>query len=55
MMTPQQYEDSLRRVKRAVYMFGQRIDDPVDDPLLRPSFNAVAETYAMAASRNTVR
>lgn len=48
-MNPEQYEESLRRLKRAVYMMGRRIDEPLDDPLLRPSFNAVAETYAMAA------
>lgn len=48
-MTPKQYEDSMRRMDRPVYMFGRRIIDPVNDPILRPSLLAVAQTYAMAA------
>ncbi|MFZ5571133.1 MAG: 4-hydroxyphenylacetate 3-hydroxylase family protein [Thermodesulfobacteriota bacterium] len=48
MMTPEQYEDSLRRLKLVVYMFGKRVDSPVDHPIIRPSMNAVAKTYAMA-------
>ena len=29
-------------------MFGERISDPVDNPVIRPSMNAVAMTYEMA-------
>jgi 4-hydroxybutyryl-CoA dehydratase/vinylacetyl-CoA-Delta-isomerase len=49
MMTPQQYEESLRKLKLCVYMFGKRLASPVDDPIIRPSMNAVAMTYEMAA------
>lgn len=49
MITSEKYEESLRRMHRAVYMFGRRVADPADDPILRPSLMAVAETYAMAA------
>lgn len=43
------YIESLRGRKLAVYLFGERIDEPVDHPLIRPSINAVAETYELAA------
>ncbi len=48
MMTPQQYEQSLRELHLEVYMFGKRIDNVVDDPIIRPSMNAVAATYELA-------
>jgi len=48
LMTAAQYEDSLRRLKLKVYMFGQRVENVVDDPIIRPSMNAVAMTYALA-------
>ena len=31
-----------------VYMFGKKIDNPVDDPILRPSLNSVRMTYDLA-------
>jgi len=48
MMNASQYEDSLRKLKLNVYLFGKQIADPVDDPIIRPSLNAVAATYAFA-------
>ena len=48
MMTARQYEESLRKLKLVVYMFGKRIENVVDDPILRPSMNAVAVTYELA-------
>jgi 4-hydroxybutyryl-CoA dehydratase/vinylacetyl-CoA-Delta-isomerase len=48
MMTASQYEESLRRLSLVVYMFGKRIENVVDDPIIRPSMNAVAKTYEMA-------
>ena len=48
MMTARQYEESLRKLKLEVYMFGRRIANVVDDPILRPSMNAVAATYELA-------
>ncbi|RJP85554.1 MAG: 4-hydroxybutyryl-CoA dehydratase [Desulfobacteraceae bacterium] len=48
LMTAAQYEDSLRRLSLKVYMFGQRVDNVVDDPIIRPSMNAVAKTYELA-------
>ena len=48
MMTADQYEESLRRLNLVVYMFGKRIENVVDDPIIRPSMNAVAKTYELA-------
>ena len=48
MMNAQQYEESLRRLNLVVYMFGKRIENVVDDPIIRPSMNAVAKTYELA-------
>lgn len=48
MMTAEQYEESLRKLKMTVYLFGERIDNPVDHPIIRPSMQAVAKTYDMA-------
>ncbi len=47
-MTAKQYEDSLRKLNLVVYMFGRRLENVVDDPIIRPSMNAVAKTYEMA-------
>jgi 4-hydroxybutyryl-CoA dehydratase / vinylacetyl-CoA-Delta-isomerase len=48
MITPQQYEKRLRQLKWVVYLFGERVKNPVDHPFIRPSMLAVAKTYAMA-------
>jgi 4-hydroxybutyryl-CoA dehydratase/vinylacetyl-CoA-Delta-isomerase len=48
MKTRQEYVDSLRRLNFEVYMFGERMTDIVDHPLVRPSMNAVAATYELA-------
>ena len=45
MMTPEEYEESLRKLDLVVYMFGKRLENIVDDPILRPSMKAVAKTY----------
>ena len=44
------YIESLRGRKLNVFLFGERIDEPVDHPIIRPSINAVAETYDLAAA-----
>jgi len=48
MMNAVQYEESLRKLNLKVYMFGQRVTNVVDDPIIRPSMNAVAQTYELA-------
>ena len=46
--TGAEYIDSLRGRDLKVYLFGEEIDDPVEHPIIRPSINAVAETYDLA-------
>jgi 4-hydroxybutyryl-CoA dehydratase / vinylacetyl-CoA-Delta-isomerase len=48
MKTAEQYLESLRKVKHKVFLFGEEIENVVDHPLIRPSINAVAQTYALA-------
>ena len=47
-MTGEQYVESMRKLNLRVYMFGKRIENPVDDPILRPSLNSVKMTYDLA-------
>ena len=48
MMTGEQYEESLRKLNLQVYMFGKKVENVVDDPIIRPSMNAVKLTYELA-------
>ena len=45
-----EYIESLRGRIMKVYLFGELIGEPVDHPMIRPSINAVAETYDIANS-----
>lgn len=47
-MTSEQYVESLRKMNIKVYLFGKRIENPVDHPIIRPSLNSVAMTYKLA-------
>ena len=42
------YVNSLRGRNLDVYLFGERIDEPTDHPMVRPSINALKETYDLA-------
>ena len=44
----QEYIASLRNRNLKVYLFGELVKEPVDHPMIRPSINAVAETYDLA-------
>ncbi|MDD4583275.1 MAG: 4-hydroxyphenylacetate 3-hydroxylase family protein [Eubacteriales bacterium] len=48
LMTGDQYIESLRKLKTRVYMFGEKVDNWVDHPIIRPSINCVAMTYELA-------
>lgn len=48
LMTGQQYIDSIKRLHVQVYMFGEKIDNPTEHPILRPSLNSVRMTYDLA-------
>ena len=46
--TKAQYIESLRKLKPAVYMFGEKIENVVDNPRIRAGINATAATYELA-------
>jgi len=46
--TPEEYLESLRGMKKRIFMFGEEIENSVDHPMIRPSLNAVAMTYELA-------
>ncbi|HEY7506355.1 MAG TPA: 4-hydroxyphenylacetate 3-hydroxylase N-terminal domain-containing protein, partial [Nitrososphaera sp.] len=46
-----EYIQSLRGRKLKISLFGELVKEPVDHPLIRPSINAVAETYDLAVQQ----
>jgi 4-hydroxybutyryl-CoA dehydratase/vinylacetyl-CoA-Delta-isomerase len=46
--TGEEYVASLRGRDLAVYYLGERVAEPVDHPVIRPSIDAVAATYDLA-------
>lgn len=36
LMTPAQYIESLRQLHTRVYLFGEKVDNWVDHPIIRP-------------------
>jgi 4-hydroxybutyryl-CoA dehydratase/vinylacetyl-CoA-Delta-isomerase len=46
--TQEEYRESLRGMKKRIFMFGEEIKNSVDHPMIRPSLNAVAMTYELA-------
>jgi 4-hydroxybutyryl-CoA dehydratase / vinylacetyl-CoA-Delta-isomerase len=49
-VTAEDYIESLRNRNLKVYLFGELVEDIVSHPMIRPSINAVAETYRLALS-----
>ncbi|MBX2818531.1 MAG: hypothetical protein KTR29_02580 [Rhodothermaceae bacterium] len=47
-VTGEDYVNSLRNREITLYLFGEKISELVDHPMIRPSINAVAETYDLA-------
>ena len=48
MKTAQEYIQSLEGFDQKLYILGERVEDPIQHPILRPSLNALAKTYAIA-------
>ena len=48
MMTGEQYEKSIYNMNTEVYMFDEKIPNPIENPILRPSFNSMKVTYVYA-------
>lgn len=51
MMTPEQYIESLRKQKKEVYFMGEKVDNVVDHPAMRPHINAASVTYKLATDK----
>ena len=47
-MTGEQYIESIRKMNMQIYMFGEKVESSVDNPILRPSLNSVRATYDLA-------
>ncbi|MGE5230017.1 MAG: 4-hydroxyphenylacetate 3-hydroxylase N-terminal domain-containing protein, partial [Deltaproteobacteria bacterium] len=47
--TPEEFVQSLADLHLQIYLFGEKVDDYVNHPLIRPSINCIATTYEMAA------
>ena len=50
-VTADDYIASLRGRQMNVFFMGERVPEPVDHPVIRPSINAMAETYRIAIER----
>ncbi|MFY9222584.1 MAG: 4-hydroxyphenylacetate 3-hydroxylase N-terminal domain-containing protein [Blastocatellia bacterium] len=48
LVSSEDYINSLRGRKLKVYLLGELVENIVDHPMIRPSINAVAETYDLA-------
>ena len=46
--TREEYFESLRRMRKRIFMFGEEIKNFVDHPMIRPSINACAMTYELS-------
>jgi len=51
--TARQYVDSLRKLKLNLYLLGEKVEDWVNNPIIKPSTNAVAMTYKLAHEPET--
>ena len=47
--TPEEFVQSLADLHLQIYLFGEKIDDYVNHPIIRPSINCIAMTYELAA------
>jgi 4-hydroxybutyryl-CoA dehydratase/vinylacetyl-CoA-Delta-isomerase len=50
-VTADDYFNSLRGRGMNVFFMGERVAEPVDHPVIRPSVNAMAETFRVASER----
>jgi 4-hydroxybutyryl-CoA dehydratase/vinylacetyl-CoA-Delta-isomerase len=53
-VTGEDYLESLRGRGTTLYMFGERIDEPADHPIIQPSINALKATYDLAVDEPDV-
>ncbi|MDC3046642.1 hypothetical protein OA090_01965, partial [Acidimicrobiaceae bacterium] len=46
--TKADYLDSLKNRNLKIYLMGELVEDPLTHPIIKPSIEAMAETYALA-------
>jgi len=46
--TKREYIESLKRQRPIIYMFGEKIEDRVNHPLIKPQVDVIALTYELA-------
>ncbi|MFC1995422.1 4-hydroxyphenylacetate 3-hydroxylase N-terminal domain-containing protein [Chloroflexota bacterium] len=46
--TAEQYLEDMRNLKRTIYVYGEKVENYVDHPAIRPPINCVAKTYEAA-------
>ena len=46
--TREEYIESLRKMNKKIYLFGELVENYVDHPIIRPSINACAMTYELS-------
>ncbi len=49
--TADDYIHSLRGRRMNVFFMGERVAEPADHPVIRPSINAMAETFRLATEQ----
>jgi 4-hydroxybutyryl-CoA dehydratase / vinylacetyl-CoA-Delta-isomerase len=47
--TPDEYIQSIADLDLEIYIFGEKVDDYTNHPMIRPSLNCLAATYELAA------
>ena len=48
MKTAKEYLDSIKKMRFELYMFGERVTNHADNPIIKPTRNCVAATYELA-------
>lgn len=48
MKTREEYIESLKKLNLEVYLMGEKVEDPTEHPIIKPSMNSVAMTYELA-------
>lgn len=48
LMTGKEYIESIKKLNLNVFMFGEKIENPSEHPILKPSLNSVRATYDLA-------
>lgn len=49
MKTREEYIESLKKMNMVVYLLGEKVEEPTEHPIIKPSLNSVAMTYELAS------